>query len=188
MKEQKQNLKELGIDETWTLFLDRDGVINKRIEGDYVRKWSQFKFLPSTPEAIRRLSKVFGWIIVVTNQRGVSRNLIRDADLLEIHKKMGDSIIRSGGRIDRVYVCPHDLQNQCNCRKPKPGLALEAKRDFPSVNFSKSIVIGDDDSDVVFAKALNMKSVLILDDDRDEVEEMLADFIFRDLLEFSLSL
>ncbi|MBE3086976.1 MAG: HAD-IIIA family hydrolase [Bacteroidetes bacterium] len=188
MKEQKPNLKDLGIDKTWTLFLDRDGVINHRIEGDYVRDWAQFIFLPSAAEAIRRLSTVFGRLIVITNQRGVSRNLIREGDLTEIHERMIETIRKIGGRIDGIYICPHDLDAQCKCRKPEIGLALEAKRDFPSIAFSKSVMAGDNSSDVVFAKTLNMKSVLIKDDDKDGSQEVMADFIFKDLLEFALSL
>jgi D-glycero-D-manno-heptose 1,7-bisphosphate phosphatase len=188
MKEQKQNLKDLCVDETWTLFLDRDGVINQRIEDDYVRNWTQFKFLPSAVEALKRLSTIFRRIIVITNQRGIARNIIRDIDLSEIHRNMGESVRGIGGRIDRVYVCPHDMQDHCNCRKPKPGLALEAKKDFPSIVFSKSIMIGDDDSDMAFAKTLNMKSILINDENKNETQKVMADYVFKDLLEFALSL
>ncbi|MGD0098819.1 MAG: HAD-IIIA family hydrolase [Acidobacteriota bacterium] len=188
MKEQKPNLKDLNIDETWTLFLDRDGVINYKIEDDYVREWAQFRFLPTAREAIKRLSNVFGKIIVVTNQRGVARKLIQGANLSEIHERMIGTIMKIGGRIDGIYVCPHDLDAQCKCRKPEVGLALEAKRDFPSIIFSKSVMVGDNSSDVVFAKTLNMTSVLIKDDGRDRSQEVMADFIFKDLLEFASSL
>jgi D-glycero-D-manno-heptose 1,7-bisphosphate phosphatase len=188
MKEQKSNLPDLGIDETWTLFLDRDGVINHRIEDDYVREWVQFRFLPFAVEAIGILSTVFGRIIVVSNQRGVARNLIRDADLKVIHQKMVERIKAKAGRIDGVYFCPHDLQARCNCRKPKPGLAYRAKKDFPSIVFARSIMVGDQRGDVVFAKTLKMKSVLIKAGDGSESPEEMADFIFKDLFEFARAL
>ena len=188
MKEPKLSLKDLGIDGTWAIFLDRDGVINRKVEGDYVREWTQFQFMPSVLEAIRRLSAAFARIIVVTNQRGVARSLIDMADLKDIHKKMIDRIEEAGGRIDGIYICPHDLNDHCNCRKPEIGLALAAKRDFPAIDFTKSVMIGDNESDILFAKALNMKSILIGDHETGRSQEATPNFIFKDLLEFSVSL
>lgn len=188
MKQQKRNLKDLGIDKTWTLFLDRDGVINQRIADDYVKDWTQFVFLPFVMKAIRILSEIFGRIVVVTNQRGVARNLMRDSDLADIHKKMVDALRKAGGRIDCVYACPHDLSAHCSCRKPKTGLAMEAKRDFPSIVFVKSVMIGDDNTDMIFARKLGMKSVLIKNNNRSGSRELMADFVYRDLLDFALAL
>lgn len=180
--------QDLNIDRTWTLFLDRDGVINKRIQGNYVRDWTQFKFLPFAAEAIVKLSKLFGIIIVITNQRGVARNLVSEKDLSEIHKRMTEAVLRKGGRIDQVYVCPHELNEQCSCRKPKPGLAFQAKIDFPSIDFSRSVMVGDDVSDIILAKALKMKSILLTDSGNTDNKVIKADFIFKDLLDFALQM
>jgi D-glycero-D-manno-heptose 1,7-bisphosphate phosphatase len=187
-KERRENLSDLGIDGSWTLFLDRDGVINRQIKGDYVREWAQFEFLPDVPEALRRLSVVFGRIIVVTNQRGVARNLIGPADLTQIHENMIKRVSEAGGRINGVYVCPHDFCAHCKCRKPEIGLALSAKSDFPDIDFFRSIMVGDDSSDIVFAKNLNMKSVLVGDNINAQSNGVIPDFIIRDLFDFAVSL
>src|SRR5271157_6565582 len=98
MTKQRLISKDLCIDHEWTLFLDRDGVINAKIEGDYVRMWSQFKFLPGVRESIRILSNVFHRIVVVTNQRGVARHLMAESDLLQINDNMIKRISDVGGR------------------------------------------------------------------------------------------
>jgi len=188
MKEQKLSLKELRIDKTWTLFLDRDGVINHKIKGDYVREWTQFKFLPAAKDAIRILANIFGRIIVVTNQRGVARGLVQPVDLTDIHKRMVQKLRKAGGRIDEIYVCTHDRHIHCDCRKPKPGLALAAKRDFPSIVFSKSIMIGDGRNDMIFAKNLKMKSVFIEDYGKLGPRAEKPDFRFNNLYEFASTL
>ena len=162
MKERKEILKNLNIDKGWTLFLDRDGVINKKIEGDYVRSWSQFEFLPKTIEALKILSTIFGRIIIVTNQRGIGRGLMTEKDLLNIHKKMMKTFYKEGIKIDKIYYCPHDYKKEiCDCRKPKIGMALQAKKDFSEIDFSKSIMVGDSLSDIEFGKNAGMKSILI---------------------------
>ena len=157
-----KDLKRLGIDSSWTLFLDRDGVINKRIERDYVREWSQFKFLPNTLDALRILKGIFGRIIVVTNQRGIGRNLMTYQDLQLIHANMLEIVKKSGGRIDAVYYCPHDYEKgYCLCRKPNVGMAIQAKKDFPDIDFSKSVMVGDSLSDMDFGKRLGMVCVFV---------------------------
>ena len=97
------NSKLLMIDRTWTLFLDRDGVINKRMEGDYIRNWDQFEFLPGVKDALKELTRMFGTIIVVSNQQGVGKGLITETEVAAIHKRMADEIEKTGGKIDRSY-------------------------------------------------------------------------------------
>ena len=179
-RKQKEILKNLNIDKSWTLFLDRDGVINRKIEGDYVRCWKQFEFLPKVIEALKILSGIFGRIIIVTNQRGIGRGLMTEKDLEYIHNNMLYILKKEGVKIDKIYYCPHDYEKErCNCRKPNVGMALQAKRDFPEIDFSKSVMIGDSLIDVEFANKLNMKSFLVGSHD-------LADF--ESLYEFAVCL
>lgn len=186
MREQKKSLKDLlKVDKSWTLFLDRDGVINRRIEGDYVRNWKQFEFLPKALEAISRLSNLFGRIIIVTNQRGIARGFMTVGDLNDIHRRMLLLIRNTGGRIDGIYYCPHELKDNCDCRKPKIGMALCAKTDFPEIDFRKSVVVGDSVSDMEFAEKIGAISVLVADERIDtSVAQRLADVVVGSLHEF----
>ena len=95
----------LGIDKSWTLFLDRDGVINQKRDKDYVKNWAEFLFVEGSLEAISTLSKFFGRIIIVTNQRGVGKELMSEQDLIKIHEKMVHEINLSHGKIDKIYYC-----------------------------------------------------------------------------------
>lgn len=149
------------IDSTWTLFLDRDGVINKRLVGDYVKKWEEFEFLENVPETIAFCAKRFKTIVVVTNQQGIGKKLMTEEDLHGIHHNMIKHIESKGGRIDKVYFCPHLKSENPYCRKPLPGMGLEAKKDFPTIDFSKSIMVGDSISDMEFGSALGMINVFI---------------------------
>ncbi len=179
-KKQRLILQDLKIDKTWTLFLDRDGVINKKIENDYVRNWEQFEFLPGVLEALKILNSLFGRIVIVTNQRGVGRGLMTIKDLENIHERMLYIFKKEGIKVDKIYYCPHDNSREvCNCRKPDVGMALQAKEDFPEIVFEKSIMIGDSISDVEFGNRLKMKSFLVGSD-------YSADF--RSLYEFAMHL
>jgi len=145
-----------------TLFLDRDGVINKKRENDYVRKWEQFEFLPNVIEALKILNDFFDRIIIVTNQRGIGRGLMTEKDLDDIHQKMLSFLTKEEIKIDKIYYCPHDYKKEiCNCRKPDIGMALQAKNDFPDIDFKKSIMVGDSLSDIEFGKKVGIKSFLI---------------------------
>lgn len=146
-----------------SLFLDRDGVINRHIIGDYVRTWDDFEFLPGVKEALKIFSGCFRHIFVVTNQRGVGKGLMTENDLEDIHGNMVYEIEKAGGRIDKIYFCADTDEGSIN-RKPNPGMALKAKEDFPEVDFTKSIMIGDGISDMDFGKSLNMKTILINND------------------------
>jgi len=156
------NLKTFHFDKSWSLFLDRDGVINKKIEGDYVRTWSQFEFLPGVIEALKILRKIFGRIIIITNQRGIGRGLMTEEDLKLIHTKMCEVLGKNGIKIDKIYFCPHDYEKEeCNCRKPKGGMVLKAKLEFPDINLRKSVIIGDSESDIELGVNLGMIPVYI---------------------------
>jgi histidinol-phosphate phosphatase family protein len=145
----------------WTLFLDRDGVINERRHMDYVRRWEEFKFLPGALEAIEIFNRYFARIVVVTNQAGIEKELMTHDDLKDIHERMIYTIDYHGGRIDEVYYCPFKADLDPLCRKPNPGMALEAKKDYPDIDFRKSVMIGDSDSDIVFGNNLEMRTILV---------------------------
>jgi D-glycero-D-manno-heptose 1,7-bisphosphate phosphatase len=147
------------VDKSWTLFLDRDGVINEK-KNDYVKNISEFSFINDAIEALSMLSSLFGNIIVVTNQRGVGKGLMSENDLNIIHTRMQDLVLMGGGRIDKIYYCT-GVPETSFCRKPNIGMALKAKNDFPEIDFEKSIIIGDSKSDMEFGKRLNMKTVFV---------------------------
>jgi D-glycero-D-manno-heptose 1,7-bisphosphate phosphatase len=171
-------------DKQWTLFLDRDGVINKRPTNDYVRSVSGFEFVDGVPEAIKLLSNIFGRIIIVTNQQGIGKGLMTAHDLNQIHTHMQDRLIAAGGRIDAIYTCPMLASATANCRKPSPRMADWAKSDFPEIVFEKSIMAGDTASDMQFGQVKGMVTVLI----SCKQENFNADFHFENLLAFANSL
>ena len=143
-----------------SLFLDRDGVINVHRIDDYVKSWDEFEFLPGVLEAFPLLSNYFKYIFVVTNQRGVGKGLMSEEGLLDIHHKMRVEIETRGGRLDKVYYCT-DVSNESQNRKPNSGMALQAKKDFPDIEYEKSIMIGDSQLDMEFGNRLGMKTIFI---------------------------
>ena len=146
----------------WTLFLDRDGVLNRRIVGDYVRSWEQFELIEGVLEALAALAFRFGRIVVVTNQQGIGKGLFGLADLQDIHRRFTQTVAETGGRIDGIFVCPHLADDEtCDCRKPKTGMALQAQAAFPEIDFRKSVLVGDSVSDIAFGRALGMHTVQI---------------------------
>lgn len=141
------------------VFLDRDGVINYN-RPDYVKNWGEFCFLPGALGALVELA-CYNWkIIIVTNQSVVGRQIITHEQLNLIHDQMMLSIIKSGGRIDAIYVCPHHPNDGCSCRKPAPGLIHQAAGDL-NVDLGKSIFIGDSKSDVEASKSAGVQPVLV---------------------------
>jgi histidinol-phosphate phosphatase family protein len=146
-----------------TLFLDRDGVINKHRPSDYVKDWNEFEFIPGILEEFSLLSNYFRYIIVVTNQRGVGKGLMTEEKLNEIHQKMVAVVKEHGGRIDKIYYCTALPDTDPN-RKPNIGMALQAKQDFPDIDFSKSIMVGDSESDKIFAQKAGMKYFAVQED------------------------
>ena len=149
------------IDESWTLFLDRDGVINKRLPNDYVKNWPEFEFLEGFLSGLAKANTIFNTIVIVTNQQGIGKGKMTVEMLEAVHRQMLSRIEKSGGRIDKIYFCP-DLKNtNPKCRKPEIGMAEQAKRDFPSIDFSKSIIVGDSASDLEMGKRVGMKRVFV---------------------------
>jgi len=163
---------------SWTLFLDRDGVINEKLENDYVKDWTEFRFCENALLAISNLSTIFKYIVVVTNQRGIAKGLFSEEQLNEIHEKMLNKVRKSSGRIDRVYYCS-DIDDSSDCRKPNTGMALEAKQDFPEIDFSKAFIVGDSLSDMEFGKKLEMKRVYISRNNNILMNSINIDFDFK---------
>lgn len=151
----------LQIDDSYTLFLDRDGVINKNIDGSYVLDWEQFEFKKGVLETMPKLAKLFPRIIVVTNQQCIAKGLLTENELNEIHQNMMNMIELNGGRIDAVYYAPDLASPENNLRKPKNGMAYLAQQDFPEIDFQKSIMVGDKLSDMEFGKSVGMTTIFL---------------------------
>jgi D-glycero-D-manno-heptose 1,7-bisphosphate phosphatase len=144
-----------------TVFLDRDGVINRKLpEGQYVTAWQHFHLLPGVAEAIARLNQAGLRVIVVTNQRGIALGLYSPSDVDHIHIQLNERLAQSGAHIDGFYFCPHD-KRECNCRKPLPGLFEQAQKDFPGIKPETSLIIGDSLSDIEFGKNLGLETIFI---------------------------
>jgi len=141
------------------VFLDRDGVINKKLENDYVKNWNEFHFLPGVIEAIKTINEKGYLVIVVTNQRGIGRGLMTEQDLKDIHQRMLQEIQKGGARIDDIFYCPHDMKDNCNCRKPKPGMLVQAKKKW-DIDYAKSYIIGDSETDIEAGQQVGCKGIL----------------------------
>ncbi len=146
------------------VFLDRDGVINRKPqEGEYIDRWDKFQILPGVESAIAGLNRSGRQAIVVTNQRGIALGLYTALDVEAIHNRLQEHLRRHNAHIDAFYFCPHD-KNQCNCRKPRTGMLEQAFHDFPEASPANSIMIGDSISDIQAARACGMPSIFIAGD------------------------
>ena len=176
------------INKDWTLFLDRDGVINHEKEIDYILNWEEFKFYDHVLEAIAICAKKFGLIVVVTNQKGVGKNLMSEDDLLNIHQELKNEVLKAGGRIDQIYFCS-SIENEHFSRKPNPGMAYEAKREFPGIEFNKSIMVGNKPSDMLFGRNAGMYTVyLTTTHPNQEFPHTDIDIVFPTLMDFAKAL
>lgn len=175
------------IDKSWTLFLDRDGVINIEKHMDYVYDYTEFKFYDGALKAIKNLTRHFGRIIIVTNQRGVEKMLMTEKALIEMHEEMLRDIESAGGKIDSIYYCT-SLDDSHPNRKPQPGMAFLAKERFPEIDFSKSIMVGNNLSDMVFGRNAGMFTVYVkTTNPHISLPHPAIDYIFMDLADFSAS-
>ncbi len=176
------------INEDWTLFLDRDGVINHEKANDYIHHWDEFSFYDGVLEAFEIFAGIFKRIIVVTNQKGVGKGVTTEENLKTIHKNMQAAIEKHNGRIDAIYYCS-DLDNNSPNRKPQAGMGLQAAKDFIELDFSKAIMVGNTLSDMQFGRNLAMYTVF-LPTTRPEVDlgDESIDAIFPSLHAFSLAL
>lgn len=148
------------INKEWTLFLDRDGVINHEGRDSYINTWQEFVFYEGVKEAFEIFALKFKRIIVVTNQRGVGRGMVKESDLHIIHKNMEIEIVKNNGRVDAVYYCA-DTEDDSPHRKPSPGMGLQAAKDFPDIDLSRSLMVGNRISDMKFGRNLGVYTVYI---------------------------
>jgi D-glycero-D-manno-heptose 1,7-bisphosphate phosphatase len=146
------------------VFLDRDGVVNEKLpEGCYVTRWDEFHVLPGAAEAIAMLNRAGIPVIVVSNQRGIALGLYSEEDVRAIHASFQGLLETHNAHIDGFYFCPHD-KDECNCRKPLPGLFEQAVADFPSITAPRSVMMGDSISDIDFGRRLGMTTVFLTGD------------------------
>jgi D-glycero-alpha-D-manno-heptose 1-phosphate guanylyltransferase len=148
------------IDKSWTVFIDRDGVINHEKKEDYILNWEEFQFYDGVKEALARISSKFGKVILVSNQRGVGKGLMTEADLGAIHRQMQEEIEEKGGHIDHIYYCT-STDSKDPDRKPNPGMAFGAKKDFPGIDLGRSVMIGNKPSDMLFGRNAGMYTVFV---------------------------
>jgi histidinol-phosphate phosphatase family protein len=177
-------MKNIRIDSDWTLFLDRDGVVNVRYHEGYIKSWAEFAFMPNAIERITALREVFKYIFVVTNQQGVGKGLMTEHDLQLIHLQMLLMLEEKNKTalsvINRVYFCPSLTAANDPNRKPEIGMALQAQRDFQGVDFQKSMMIGDTISDMQFGRKAGMVTVFFGKGEVAETESHWIDFTCKD--------
>lgn len=142
------------------MLLDRDGVINQRVLGGYVCDWPTFRFLPGALKAMQRLAELDVPIIVISNQAGVAKGMMSRKTLEEMTRNFQKVVEDAGGRIDSVYYCVHHPSEGCDCRKPKPGLLLQAANDW-ALNLEDCIMVGDSETDIAAGAAVRCRNILI---------------------------
>ncbi len=175
------------IDKTWTLFLDRDGVINHE-KTDYVYNYDEFVFYEGVLDAFKKFRFLFGHIIVITNQRGVGRELMTEADLQLIHQSMQTDINDAGGKLDAIYYCT-SVDNAHPDRKPNPGMAIRAFKDHAGINPDKTIMVGNNLSDMEFGKNAGIQTILLTTTGtKVRLPHALVDAQFDTLYDFALAL
>jgi len=176
------------IDKSWTLFLDRDGVINVEKYQDYVYTYDEFVFYEGVQEAIKTLSALFGLVILTTNQRGVGRGLMTEAALEDIHTQMTRDVVNAGGRIDQIYYCVANDPYDPN-RKPNPGMIYQAKTDFPAIDLQKSLIVGNNMSDMNFGRNGGIHTVFVKTTHPDQpIPDPAIDLAFNSLPDFAKAL
>jgi len=144
-----------------TLFLDRDGVINMKLDSRYVRNFSEFEFMKGAELAIANLSKIFKRILIVTNQQGIAKGIMSTEDLNSLHQNMLQQLKTTGGAIQKIYYCPHLDAENCKCRKPNTGMIKQAIIDFPDLENEKSYLVGDSDSDITAGNEMGLITVKV---------------------------
>ena len=167
------------IDRDWTLMLDRDGVLNRRIINGYVTSWEEFEFLPGVLEALKIFAQRFKYIFIITNQQGVGKGLMTMDQVEAIHDRMCLEIEAYNGRIDGILVCPQLASEPDNYRKPSPEMAYMAQELCPDIDLKKCVMVGDGPSDIAFGHNAGTHTVFIGDDNPD------ADDTFPTLFDFA---
>ena len=136
-------------------------MINRRLPGDYVRSWEQFRFLRGARSGLRLLREAGFLLIVFTNQRGIALGLMTEEDLAAVHLRMRAGLERAGVPLDAIYHCPHGLDAGCACRKPRPGMLAQAIERF-GVDPARSWVVGDSPADLEAGRAVGIPGILVV--------------------------
>ena len=144
-----------------TLFLDRDGVINMKLDCRYVRNFEEFEFIAGAELSIAKLSRIFKRIIIVTNQQGIGKGIMSAEDLNSLHQNMLQQLKATGGVIEKIYYCPHLDAEDCKCRKPNTGMIEQAIIDFPDLENENSYLVGDSDSDITAGNEMGLITVKV---------------------------
>lgn len=141
------------------IILDRDGVINFD-SSEYIKSPEEWNAIPDSLEAIAELNRAGFKVIIVTNQSGVARGYFDQDTLDKIHKKMINELATVGGNIEEIFFCPHHPDENCECRKPKPGLLNDIAKKYP-INFKETYFIGDSAKDIQVAQATGCLPILV---------------------------
>jgi len=151
----------LSLSKRKAVFLDRDGVINKRPpRADYVKKWEEFEFLPGAVEGLQLLSRNNYDIYLVSNQPGIVRGAMTKEDLDDVQRKLDEELAKYNVKLAGVYFCLHNWDDGCDCRKPKPGLLFQAAREH-NLDLSKVVFVGDDERDTEAGEAAGTVNVFM---------------------------
>jgi len=176
----------------WAVFLDRDGVINEEVE--YLSRPEQLRLIPGAAEAIGALNRREIPVIVVTNQAGLARAFFPEAQVMAVHRALAAVLQQAGARVDRFYYCPHHptaglppYRVDCDCRKPKPGMVLQAADDF-GLDLSRCILVGDKVSDLEAGRRAGCRTILVktgygVQVWADWAEEFQAHYVAQDLFD-----
>jgi D-glycero-D-manno-heptose 1,7-bisphosphate phosphatase len=143
-----------------TVFLDRDGVLNKRIENGYVTQWSEFRFLPRTKPALRSLRNAGFRLLVVSNQAGVAKGKLAENDLIDVTTRSLHELQRAGAALDGVFLCMHHPNENCSCRKPRAGL-MRCAAEFFLMTLPETFLVGDSPGDIVAGNAVGSTTIYV---------------------------
>jgi D-glycero-D-manno-heptose 1,7-bisphosphate phosphatase len=165
------------------VFLDRDGVINlSPPPPGFVLRWEDFEFAPGALEALRSLNTHGFTVAVVTNQSCVGRGMTTLDTVRSIHARMAEAVAAAGGRLHGVYVCPHVKEDQCACRKPKPGLIDQATLEL-FVDPARAFLVGDSERDLRAGQARGCTTILVAESQEPLPKDLPCDHVASDLSE-----
>jgi len=160
------------------VFIDRDGTMAKDVS--YCSCPEDFELLPNTGKAIRLLNEHGFKVIVITNQSGIARGYFTEEMLAKVHEKMKDELAKEGAWVDAIYHCPHHPDDNCQCRKPKPKLTLQAAKDH-DIELKDALVVGDLQMDIDLGKAIGCRTILVRTPPIND-ENPKSDIVVSDLL------
>ena len=180
-----------GFQESFVLenvvFLDRDGVINED-SPDYIKNWKEFRFLPGSLEALKQLHLNDCTAVVITNQSMIGRKISGLENLKEIHRNMNDAVKRHGGIISDIFFCTHRPDESCDCRKPKPGLILQAQKKY-DIDLSSACMVGDSAKDIECALNAGLRYAVLVRTGNGKLSELtltekkiIPDYVAEDLM------